>query len=157
VDALGDGPHNRRMDTAFISAFSALAGSVVGGLTSGVTTWMSLRSQARAGQRVHNMAQREELYRDFIVAASTSYGNALINDDPQVQEVVKLHGLISRMRVLSTPSVVASAEQVANVVLDTFFGPNKTLRELHELMKSGQQINPLLEFSRTTREELRTF
>ena len=29
------------MDTAYISAISALAGSVIGGLTSGFTTWLS--------------------------------------------------------------------------------------------------------------------
>jgi hypothetical protein len=38
----------RVMDTAYISAISALAGSVIGGLTSGFTTWLSQRS--RRGQ-----------------------------------------------------------------------------------------------------------
>jgi hypothetical protein len=33
------------MDTAYVSAISALAGSVI--LTSGFTTWLSQRSQAR--------------------------------------------------------------------------------------------------------------
>jgi hypothetical protein len=37
------------MDTAYVSAISALAGSVIGGLTSGFTTWLNQRSQARAG------------------------------------------------------------------------------------------------------------
>jgi hypothetical protein len=32
------------MDVAYISALSALAGSVVGGLTSGITTWLSQRA-----------------------------------------------------------------------------------------------------------------
>ena len=58
------------MDIAYISALSALAGSVVGGLTSGITTWLGLRAQMRAGQLAHNKSQREDLYRDFIVAAS---------------------------------------------------------------------------------------
>ena len=38
------------MDAAYISAISALAGSVIGGLTTALTTWLSQRSQARAGQ-----------------------------------------------------------------------------------------------------------
>src|SRR6266480_4254323 len=46
------------MDTAYISALSALAGSVVGGLTSGFTTWLGQRAQARAGQFAHDKAQR---------------------------------------------------------------------------------------------------
>ena len=49
--------HN--MDVASISALSALAGSVVGGLTSGFTTWLSQRAQARAGQLAHNKSERE--------------------------------------------------------------------------------------------------
>jgi len=60
------------MDIAYISALSALAGSVVGGLTSGITTWLGLRAQMRAGQLAHNKSQREDLYRDFIVAAIAS-------------------------------------------------------------------------------------
>jgi len=56
------------MDVAYISALSALAGSVVGGLTLGLTTWQSQRAQARAGQLVHDKSQREDLCRDFIAA-----------------------------------------------------------------------------------------
>ena len=37
------------MDPAYISAISALAGSVIGGFTTGFTTLVSQRSQARAG------------------------------------------------------------------------------------------------------------
>jgi hypothetical protein len=57
------------MDVAYVSALSALAGSVVGGLTSGISTLMSQRAQARAGRLAHDMSRREELYKDFIVAA----------------------------------------------------------------------------------------
>jgi hypothetical protein len=38
--------------------------------------------------------------------------------------------------------------------LDTFFAPNKTVREVHEMMKSGSGIDPLKEFSMAAREEL---
>jgi hypothetical protein len=40
---------------------SALAGSVIGGLTSGYTTWLTQRSQARAGMVAHDLARREHL------------------------------------------------------------------------------------------------
>jgi hypothetical protein len=32
--------HNRPMDVAYVSALSALGGSIVGGLISGTTTWL---------------------------------------------------------------------------------------------------------------------
>jgi hypothetical protein len=53
------------MDVAYMSALSALAGSAIGGLTSGVTTWLNQRSLARAGQLAHELSRRQELYRDF--------------------------------------------------------------------------------------------
>jgi hypothetical protein len=89
------------MDVAYISALWALAGSVIGGLTSGFTTWLSLRAQARAGQFAHDKSQREDLYKDFIVAASKVYGDAVVSSEPQIQELLALYAMISRMRVLS--------------------------------------------------------
>jgi hypothetical protein len=46
----------RYMDIAYISALAALAGSVVGG-PSGLTTWLSQRAQARAGQLAREMSR----------------------------------------------------------------------------------------------------
>ena len=57
------------MNIAYISTFSALAGSVIGGFTSGVTNWLTQQiNQARAERLTHDLSRREELYRDFILA-----------------------------------------------------------------------------------------
>lgn len=147
------------MDVAYVSALSALAGSVVGGLISGIATWLSQREQAVAGKRAHNQSRLEELYKDFILAASIAHGKALTSSEPQIQEIVALYGMISRMRVLSSPQIVASADKSMHAILDTYFAPNKTIRELYDLVKSGGApgIDPLMEFSELVREELRTF
>jgi hypothetical protein len=145
------------MDIAYISALSALAGSVVGGLTSGITTWLGLRAQTMAGQLAHNKSQREDLYRDFIIAASQAYGNAVVSNEPQIQELVALYAMISRMRILSSPQIVACADKIMHGTIDTYFAPNKTIRELRELVESGSAFDPLKDFSEMAREELRTF
>jgi hypothetical protein len=145
------------MDIAYLSALAALAGSVVGGLTSGITTWLSLRAQARSGQLAHELSRREELFKDFIVAASKAYGDAVVSNEPQIQELVSLYAMISRMRVMSLPRTVASADQIMRATIDTYFAPNKTIRELHDLMKNGSGIDPLKDFSEAAREELRAF
>src|SRR6266481_5501302 len=145
------------MDVAYISALAALAGSMVGGLTSGLTTWLSVRNQARAGRLAHEMSRRDDLYKDFIVAASKAYGDAVLSNEPQVEELVALAALISRMRVLSSQRTVASAEKIMEATISTYFAPNKTIRELHDLMKSGAGIDPLKDFSEAAREELREF
>jgi hypothetical protein len=145
------------MDVAYVSALSALAGSVVGGLTAGITTWLNQRAQARAGQFAHDMSRREDLYKDFILAASKAYGDALVSSEPQIQELVGLYAMISMMRVLSSPRTVECADKIMLITIDTYFAPNKTIRELHEVMKSGVGIDPLQDFSEAAREELRAF
>jgi hypothetical protein len=144
------------MDVAYLSALSALGGSVVGGLTAGITTWLSARSQARAGQFAREMSRRDDLYKEFIVAASKAYGDAIQSNEPQVQELVAVSALISRS-VLSLPRTVGCAEKILDATIGTYFAPNKTIRELHELMKSGAGIDPLKDFSEAAREELQAF
>jgi hypothetical protein len=46
------------MNVAYISALSALAGSVIGGLTSGTTSWLNQRSLARAEQLGHERSRQ---------------------------------------------------------------------------------------------------
>jgi len=135
------------MDAAYLSALSALAGSVVGGLISGVTTWLSQRSQMRAGQLAREMSRREGLYKDF-----THKSN-----EPRISDLLYLYAMISRMRILCLPRTVACAEKIMYATVDTYFAPNKSSRERHELMKSGAGIDPLKEFSEVARDELSAF
>ena len=145
------------MDVAYVSAISALAGSVIGGLTSGYTSWLTQRTQARAGQIAHDLARREDLIRDFIIEASKIYGDALASSDPKMPEIVDLYALVSRMRVLGMPRAVACAEIVMGSILDTYFEPNRTFADLRELVKTGGGVDPLKEFAEAAREELRAF
>ncbi len=88
------------------AARSDLAGSLVGGLTSGATTWLSHQHQAKSGNRLHNLTQRENRYRAFVVAASETYGSSMVNNEPRIQEV-------------SNSLVVECAEQTVNSISDT--------------------------------------
>jgi hypothetical protein len=145
------------MDIAYLSALSALAGSVVGGLISGITTWVGQRAQVRAGERAREISRRDDLYKDFIVAASKAYGDAIESNEPKVPELVALYAMISRMRIQSSPRTVACAEKIMYATIDAYFAPNKTLHERYELMKSGTGIDPLKDFSEIAREELLAF
>ena len=145
------------MDAAYLSALSALAGSVIGGLISGVATWLSQRSQARSGEFIRRLSRRDDLYADFIAAASKAYGEALVSNEPQIQELVALYGMVSRIRVMSSPRIVASAEKIMSTTIDTYFAPNLTIRDLPELIKSGKVMDPLKDFSEAVREERRAY
>jgi hypothetical protein len=145
------------MDAAYISAVSALAGSVIGGLTATLTTWIGQRSQARAGQIAHDLARREDLIRDFIIAASKTYGDAIVNNEPKMPELIDLYAMVSRMRVLSMPRSVPCADIALRSILETYSAPNRTVADLRELVKQGGAVDPLKDFAEAAREELRPF
>lgn len=142
------------MDAAYLSALSALAGSMVGGLTLGVTSWLSERTRARAGKLAHDLSRREDLFKDFIVAASKAYGEALMSNEPQIQELIALYAMISGMRVGCSPRTIACAEKIMRATTDACVAPNKTIPQLHEMLKSGAGIDPLKDFAEAARDEL---
>jgi hypothetical protein len=145
------------MDVAYVSALSALAGSVIGGLTSGITSWLNQRSLARAGLLAHELTRRQELYKDFIVAASKAYGEALVVSEPKIEELISLYAMISRMRVISSSNIVASAEQVLLETTGAYFEPNRTVPELRELIRTGTGVDPLKDFAEAVRQESQQF
>jgi hypothetical protein len=144
------------MNVAYVSAFAALGGSVVGGLISGIATWLAQRSQIQAGHRAHQISHREDLFRDFIVAASKAYGQALMSNQPELQDLVGLYGLVNRMQVLCFPRTIACAQQVMNATVETYFQPNKTFDDIRAMIKTRTEIDLLSEFAEAAREELRT-
>src|ERR1700749_2246703 len=135
------------MDVAYISALSALAGSVTGGLTSGITAWLNQRSLAKAGQLAHDVARRQELYKDFILAASKAYAEAWVVNEPKIEELIGLYAMISRMRAMSSPNIVARAERVLLETTGSDVKPNHTVAELRELIKTGTGVDPFKHFA----------
>jgi hypothetical protein len=141
------------VDTAYVSALAALAGSVIGGLTSFFSSWLSQGAQLKAQLFVHDKGRRQELYRDFVDEASRSYIDALTRDTPDLSKTIALYALISRMRILSSPTVIEEADKVARLIVDSYPEPNKTFDDLR-LMLNRNALNPLHSFSDACREEL---
>jgi hypothetical protein len=115
------------MNAACVSAISALAGSAVGGLTSGYTTWLTQRSQAPAGQVAARIWSEISSF-----VASKMYCDAMVNSEPNMPEIVDLYAMVSRMRVNAMPRSVM-------------------------IVKTGKGVDPLKDFSEAAREELHAF
>ncbi|MBX3026442.1 hypothetical protein KF840_16150 [bacterium] len=143
------------METAYITAFAALAGSTIGGLTSLTATWLAQRFQFRAQQLAHDIARREDLYKDFINEASRCYSDALQRHDIEVAALVRVYALVSRMRILSSPALVEQADNVVRLIMETYAGPNRPIAEVVGEVRSGTLLDPLRDFSDACREELR--
>jgi hypothetical protein len=143
------------MDTPYLPAFAALAGSAIGGFTSFASAWLTQHHQERATRLSGEKTRRQKLYKQFIDEASKLYADALVHDKAEISALVSVYALISRMRVVSSAAVIEKAEAVVHLIIDTYFTPNKTLAEFRELM-NGHAVNPLRVFSEECRVELRT-
>ena len=143
------------MNTEYFSAFAALAGSAVGGLTMLASSWLSQKAHARAEQVAHHRSRREELYADFIEEAAQLYADALEHEKGEFVKLVKLYALIGKMQLLSSPKIVEMAESIAHTIMETYRGPNKTFDEIEGLV-SSDAVAPLRAFSEACRNELRS-
>jgi len=143
------------MDTTYLSALAALAGSAIGALTSLSSAWLTQRHQDRAQRLSGDKARRQKLYRQFIVEASKLYADALVHDQLEISALVSVYALTSRMRVVSSSVVIEKAEAVIRLIVDTYSAPNKTLPELKKLINS-HAIDPLRAFSEECRAELQS-
>ena len=142
------------MEPAYLSAFAALAGSVIGGLTSLAASWLTQRVQVGAQQLAHDISRREDLYKDFIEEASNSYADAFQHTEVDPAKIVHLYAIVSLMRVLSSQFVVDQANKVMDLILETYRAPNRTIGDEAERIKIGG-LDPLLTFSQTCRDEFR--
>jgi hypothetical protein len=146
------------MDAGYFSAFAALAGSAIGALTSLSASWLTQREQRRTQQLTHDVARREDLYNDFIEEASKVYVDAIEHEPAEAADaskMVRLYALVSRMRVLSSSSIIEHADRVVRTIIDTYLEPKMTLREVSEALRASAFVDPLRDFSDACREELR--
>jgi len=125
------------MNSAYLSALSALGGSLIGGFISVITTWQTQRFQADAGKRAHDRARLDDLYKDFIIAASSVYLSALTSNDAELPDMVQLYAIVNLIRIQAPQDIVTCADTIMRVTSDVRFAPNKTFSELHQIMKSG--------------------
>jgi hypothetical protein len=141
------------MNPVYVSAFAALAGSLIGGLTTFVTAWATQRQQANVQWLLQEKTRRQELYQQFIEDASKLYVDALMHDQAPIPSLVGLYASMNKMKVVSTPRVAEGADKIIRMIIDTYFLPNKTLPELHAMVEIGA-LDQLREFSDDCRDEL---
>ena len=141
------------MDAAYFSGLAALAGSIIGGLTSLGASWLTQHSQLGAQRSARNLERRETLYKDFINEASRLYADAFEHDHTELANLVRLFAMISQMRIVSSLKVVEDADRVARLIMETYVAPNKTFGDFGTTIES-HTVDPLRRFSEACREVL---
>jgi hypothetical protein len=141
------------MSSAYLTAFAGLLGALLGGLTSFVTSWFTLRAQMLDRNRNTERDKREQLFNAFIDEASRVYGDALTHQRDDVTQLVKLYSIVGHLRLVASPAVVSVADRALETIIKTYLEPNRSLHELSALAEQGK-INFLVEFGETSRREL---
>jgi hypothetical protein len=92
-----------------VTALAAIFGSLIGGLTSGLSTWITQRHQDRRELLSKRIAQREALYSDFIIESERLLIDALEHDTCDPKNLIPVYALLSRIRLSSSPHVLTVA------------------------------------------------
>jgi hypothetical protein len=143
------------LDPSIVSGLSAVFGSLVGAGASIATAWFTQRAQ---GQReaVHaEIRKRELVYAEFISECSKLAIDALDHTLDSPSALIQVYGLLNRIRLTSSGSVVKAAEKSLAAIVDMYFQPNISIAELRANVMASHQADPLQFFSEACRSELR--
>jgi len=140
------------MDPAISAPIAAIAGSLVGALGSSIATWIAARHQDRREMLGKQIVRREALYSDFISESVRLLIDAMQHNGNDLHNLLPIYSLISRIRLNSSHSVLHEAEQVINIIVNTYPKPNLTAEEIEYRAMNGE--DPLRRFSDICRAEL---
>jgi hypothetical protein len=141
------------MDSTMITAGAAALGSMVGAAASIVTTWITQRTQTAHAQMAGALRDRESLYGDFITEASRLTVEGLGHSLEQPETLVKLYGLLGRIRLVAPEPVLTAAEACCRQIVELYSMPNMTAEQIRVAIERDR-LDPVKDFSAACRIEL---
>jgi hypothetical protein len=141
------------VNSVIIPAAEAIAGSLVGAAGSVVGTWISVKHQDRRDLAGMQIARREALYSDFIGESARLLLDAMQHNSSDLQTLLPIYALLSRIRLSSSKPVLEKAEEVVRSIVSTYPQPNMTAEQIQSQAVNSQE-DPLSHFSDTCRIEL---
>jgi hypothetical protein len=143
------------MDNAVLSASAGLVGSLIGGVSTFAASWVTQRKLLGTQTRMRHARQRQKLYSEFIVEATSRLAEAWNHQAEGPEVVGSLYSAVERMRLVSSRRVVNCAEQVMRGVIAAYVEPNRTFDELRQhVLHRSDEHEPLREFTEACRQEL---
>lgn len=141
------------MDTAWISAFSAVMGSLVGAFTSFVTTYANQRAQYKRDFLSRQFSLRETLYAEFINEAARLTIDSLEHQMENPGSLVTIYALANRIRLSSSEEVVQAATNAIETIVEAYRRPTLTAEQIRQGAYLGLK-DPVSEFGQACRKEL---
>ena len=143
------------MNDALISAVAALTGSALGGVTPLVSNYLIQRGLTERELLTRELTERQNMYSEFIRFGTSVYVKA-ITLEPQngnLDDLVALYALVSRIRLYASAPVFKAAEDFAVLVTEKYGNAAIPI----EILKSAalkSRVDPLSTFSTECRKEL---
>ncbi len=141
------------MDSNFITAIAAALGSLVGAAASIGTTWITQRTQTVRAHIEGKLRDRGSLYGEFITEASRLTVEAMSHSLEQPETLVKLYGILGRIRLVAADPVLAAAEACCRQIVDLYAQPNMTIEQIRVAF-DRDRLDPIQDFSTACRKEL---
>ena len=145
------------MNSGMTSALAAILGAFVGGFASLASTWIGERSRHRRDLLQREIANRETTYSEFIERASKLYvasaTHRIDDDEEEIEGLVSLYAVSSRIRLFASDQVILEAEKVIDRILRQYGEDNLSAEELR-MSAAEKRSDPLKAFSVICRREL---
>ena len=148
------------MDTSVVTALAALGGSLVGGLTTFASTWLSQRYQDSRERVASEITKRETLYGQFINEATRASLEAIEREIDSLASLTGLLALLNRIRLTASTEVLEAAERVVDNIAALYMAENLTPRQLYESRQRGEGVHmqdALKAFGEACRRELQAW
>jgi hypothetical protein len=137
---------------AILPTLSAIGGSIIGALSSTISTWLPQRHRERREFIAQKTAQLEQLYADFINECARLLIDAAQHSLKDPGTLVPVYALISRIRLRSSTEVIESGERLIATILKVYIEPNLSPEEIQTV--ASRHNDHLQEFSTACRHEL---
>lgn len=142
------------LDSAFLVAGAAVAGSVVGAVASLGTSIVNQRFQSRRERTAAELIESRELYGRFIEEAAGLFLHALGETKVDTVRMTRLFSIVARIRLTSTEPVLLAAERVTRNLLDSYQRPPVEAGEfITAHVRDQKELDPLNQFTEECRRE----
>lgn len=141
------------MENTLLIAMSVGTGSLIAGLASVTTTWVTQHSHNRRELARDEIRKREALYGEFIGECAKLLMDALDHTLEKPEVLRPAYALANRIRLAASPSVLQEAEELLRRITGQYFASNLTVEELRRIAHSGDP-DPMKPFAEACRAEL---
>ena len=143
------------MEVNTLTALVGILGSIVGASATVATAWVTQRTASKRQMLQAEINTRQTLYGEFISECARLLMDAFVRSLEKPETLLPLYGLVNRIRLCASPSVLREAERLLTRIADQYFSENLTVAEMRELARN-HEADPMMAFAEACRAEFQS-